>query len=98
MGVSVVGQGIQMSAIRHAIATAAVFLALFYYFYGPPLTPAMAQAAQDRCNDLTGSAYRNYHLEWQTTTYSGLHQPHWECFDLRTGENRSYDLGWWVDL
>jgi len=98
MGISAIGQRIQMSTIRHVIATFLVFIAVFYYFYGPPVTAMMSRAAQDECNRLSGSNYRTYRLEWHSTTFNTFGQPHWECLDTRTGQERLIDLGWWVDL
>jgi hypothetical protein len=98
MGVSAVGQGIQVSTVRHVIATILVFIAVFYYFYGPPLTSMMANAAEAECNRLTGSNYRTYRLEWESTTLTQLSYPHWACYDMRTGEDKVISLGWWVDL
>jgi hypothetical protein len=98
MGVSAVGQGISISAIKHAVATLLVFVALFYFFYGPPITQKLHDAALRECNAMTGSSYRNFRLEWRTTTYSSLHPPHWVCFDLRDPEDTGTSLGWWVDL
>src|SRR4051794_5131261 len=98
MGVSAVGQGIQISTVRHVAATVAVFVLIFYFFYGPPITSAMASAAKAECNRLSGSNYRTYRLEWESTTFTQISNPHWECFDTRTGQERMIDLGWWVDL
>jgi hypothetical protein len=96
MGVSAVGAGISVTAVRHVTATILVFLALFYFFYGPPLTPAFADRAQVECNQQTGSSYRNYRLEWRTTTYDSVHPPTWVCHDLRDPEDTGTSLGWWV--
>ncbi len=98
MGVSAVGQGIKMSTVRYALATVLVFVTVFFYFYGPPVTQMMSRAAEAECNRLTGSNYRTYRLEWHSTTFVELNHPHWVCFDTRTGQERVIDLGWWVDL
>lgn len=98
MGVSVTGQGIHVSAVRNALATASVILGLFYYLYGPPLTDAMRAGAHDRCNELTGSTYRDYSLKWETTTYSGISVPHWQCYEIGEPVRDSWNLGWWVDF
>jgi hypothetical protein len=98
MAVGVATQRISAAALRHALATAAVFLGIFYYFYGPPLTERFSEAAHDRCNALTGSNYRSYALRWQTTTYQSLSVPHWKCHDLSDPGNPGWNLGWWVDL
>lgn len=97
MGVSAIGQGMRLSAVRYAVATVLVFLALFYYLYGPPLTPGFDEAAHRRCNELTGSSYRGYVLEWRTTTYNSIDIPHWTCFDLTKPGHPGTSLGWWVD-
>jgi hypothetical protein len=98
MGVGTATQRISAAGLRHAVATMLVFVGIFYYFYGPPLTDRFSQAAHDRCNALTGSSYRNYALEWHTTTYQTLAVPHWECHDLTEPAHRGWELGWWVDL
>lgn len=98
MGVSATGQGNTVARIRYAIATAVVFVTFAFYFYGPPLTMKMRQAAIDRCNELTGETYRTYRLEWLTVSYESLHRPHWLCWDTRDPLKEPYNLGWWVDL
>jgi hypothetical protein len=98
MGVSAVGQGIQMSTVRHAAATLLVFVTVFFYFYGPPVTRLMSRAAERECVHLTGANYRTYRLEWHSTTFTRLSPPHWECYDTRTGRKKAIDLGWWVSL
>jgi hypothetical protein len=98
MGISAIGQGITVTAVRHGVATAMAFLALFYWLYGPPLTDRMADAAHDKCNEMTGSSYRNYRLEWRTTDYHGINQPQWVCYDLTEAGQPSTSFGWWVDL
>jgi hypothetical protein len=98
MGVSAIGLGLSMATIRHALATLLVASGLFGFFYGPPLTAQLHQAALDRCNRITGSAYRNFRLEWHTTTLSTVRPPHWVCYDLRDPEDVGTSLGWWVDL
>lgn len=98
MGVSATGQGIHMSAVRNAILVTTAILGLFYYLYGPPLTQMMRDAAHDRCNELTGYTYRDYRLVWETTTYSSLSMPHWQCYQLGEPASESVNLGWWVDL
>jgi hypothetical protein len=98
MGVSAVGQRFSVAALRKTLVTLAVFVALFAYFYGPALTPRMRAAAHDRCNALTGDTYRDYRLQWTTTTYRGINTPHWMCFDLSNPQRQPINLGWWVDL
>ena len=98
MGVSAVGQGDKVATVRHVVATVLVFFALFSYFYGPPLVPNMADAAQRECNKLTGSNYRSYSLEWKTTTYDSIDAPHWVCFDLGAPGHPGKSLGWWAGL
>jgi hypothetical protein len=98
MAVSSVGLGPSITAIRHAVATVLVFVGLFFLLYGPPLTDRLRDAAARECNAMTGSAYRNYRLEWRTTTLSSVHAPHWVCFDLRDPARTGTSLGWWVDL
>ena len=96
MGVSAVGAGVSVGTYRHVTATVLVFLGLFYFLYGPPLTPAFSDAAHSQCNERTGSSYRNYRLEWSTTTYGSVDRPHWVCHDLRDPEDTGTSLGWWV--
>ena len=98
MGVSAVGERVTAASVRHALATVLVFVGLFYYLYGPPLTAKFSDAAHTRCNELTGSTFRSYRLEWQTTSYTGINPPHWLCHDLTDPERAPVDLGWWVDL
>ena len=98
MGVSAVGQNARIATIRYALATALVFLGLFAFFYGPPLTPNMADAARAACNKETGSDYRNFSLVWRTTTYDSIDAPHWVCYDLSAPGHPGTSLGWWVDL
>ena len=98
MGVSATGQGMHMSAVRNGIATAVVVLGLFSYLYGPPLTEMPRDAAAARCNELTGSTFRSYRLNWETTTYSSVEMPHWQCYEIGQPSSQSYDLGWWVDF
>lgn len=98
MAVSAVGQRISVTALRQALATVLVFVALFFYLYGPPLTAKMREAAHNRCNELTGDTYRSYRLEWKTTTYKDINVPHWLCVDLTKPQRPATSLGWWVDL
>ena len=98
MSVTVTTQRVSAAALRHAFATFLVFASIFYYFYGPPITDRLSQAAHERCNELTGSSYRNYSLSWRTTTYKSLSVPHWQCRDLTDPAATPTDLGWWVDF
>ena len=98
MGVSAIGQGLRSASVLHAVATVLVFLALFSFFYGPPLTERLARSAYAECNRLTGSTYRMFTIEWQTTTYSSLSRPHWVCRDMRDPLHAGTDLGWWTGL
>ena len=96
MGVSAVGQGIRASTLRHLLATGTVFVGMFVFFYGPPLAPNLSEAARDACNDLTGSDFRSYALEWRTTTYDSIDAPHWVCHDLSVPGHPATSLGWWA--
>jgi len=98
MGVSAVGERMTVATVRYALATVVVFFTLFYFFYGPPLTAKFSDAANERCNELTGNTFRSYRLEWRTTTYHGINPPHWVCYDLTDVERDPINLGWWVDL
>lgn len=95
MAISAVGQRISIQAIRHTIATLLVFGGLFYALYGPPLTQKLSDSAHRECNQLTGSTYRSYRLEWRTTTYRSLDVPHWECYRINE-PTKGHDLGWWT--
>jgi hypothetical protein len=98
MGVSATGGGLRAAPLRHAIATVLVFLAVFYFFYGPPLTPAMAESAHRECNRMTGATYRTYRLEWRTTTYASLHRPEWVCRSTSDPQDVGAGLGWWTGV
>jgi len=98
LGISAIGQVNWVGRLRYALATLLVFTAVFYFFYGPPLTDRFRQAAHDRCNELTGSTYRTYRLEWRTTTYHSLDMPHWLCWNTQEPTEEPTNLGWWVDL
>ena len=98
MGVSVIGQGMRAASVRHALATALVFLGLFAFFYGPPLTEKLERSAHAECNRMTGATYRTYTLEWRTTTYTSISRPHWVCRDLRDPLDAGTDLGWWTGI
>jgi hypothetical protein len=95
MGISAVGQQVNVAALRKAAATILVFAALFFYLYGPPLVPAWADSARDSCNELTGDSSRNFRIEWRTTTLSTISHPHWVCYDLGEPGSPSTSLGWW---
>ena len=98
MGVSAIGQRMSATTIRHVVATITVFVALFFYLYGPPLTARLDAAAHRQCNRMTGSDFRSYRLVWRTTTFSGVDRPHWVCVDLGRPERPSRSLGWWVGV
>ena len=97
MGISSVGQRMSIKTIRYVLATLLVMLVLFYYLYGPPLTRAFQRAAERECVDATGENYRTYRLQWKSTWWGSLAPPHWSCTDLRGGETKEYNFGWWVD-
>ena len=98
MGISAIGQVDWVGRLRYILATLTVFLAVFYFFYGPPLTQKLREAANAECNRLTGSNYRTYRLEWRTTSYQSLDVPRWLCWDTTQPEKPPEDLGWWVAL
>jgi hypothetical protein len=98
MGVSVTGEGWSAASVRHAVATVLVFLGVFSFFYGPPLTPALADAAHRECNRMTGATYRTYRLEWRTTSYSSMHRPEWVCRNTRDPLDAGTSLGWWTGV
>ena len=98
MGISAIGQIDWVGRLRYILATLVVFLAVFYFFYGPPLTQKFREAANAECNELTGSNYRTYRLEWRTTSYQSLDFPHWLCWDTTAPQEEPADLGWWVGL
>lgn len=96
MGISAIGQINWVGRLRYILATLVVFVAVFYFFYGPPLTQKFREAAHAECNALTGSNYRTYRLEWRTAAYPSLDFPHWQCWDTSLPEEPATDLGWWV--
>ncbi len=96
MGVSAVGQGLRPATVRHVVATLIVFAGVFVYFYGPPLTPNLSGAARHTCNDMVGGKFRNFALEWRTTTYGSIDAPHWVCYDLEKPGHPGTSLGWWA--
>jgi hypothetical protein len=98
MGVSAVGQGFRASTIRYVVATAVVFIGLFFFFYGPPLAPNMSESAREACNEMTGNDFRSFSLVWKTTTYDSIDAPHWVCYDLGTPGHPGTSLGWWTGL
>lgn len=98
MGVSSIGTRDVVGQVKYALATALVFLGLFYYLYGPPITHELRKAAAERCNELTGETFRTYRLQWRTTTYKSIDWPHWECSDTSKPTEPPTNLGWWVDL
>ena len=54
------GRGSELPGAPCASPRSLVFLGLFSYFYGPPLTERLARSAHAECNRLTGSTYRTY--------------------------------------
>jgi hypothetical protein len=96
VGISTIGQVDWGVRLRYVLATLLVFLAVFYFFYGPPLTERFRNAAHAECNELTGSNYRTYRLEWRTTTHRSVSLPHWLCWDTSRPGAPAADLGWWV--
>lgn len=92
MGVSVIGaSGRSLARMRATAITIGLLGGLAFYAYGPAVTPALHGAAAARCNDLTGSNYRSYHLEW----VAGV-RPHWRCWDRSDPTAAPADMGWWV--
>ena len=99
MGISAVGQGIQMSTVRHVIATLLVFIAVFYYFYGPPVTAMMSRGRPGRVQPAHRQQLPDLPLEWHSTTFNHLRPARTgSAATPRTGQERLIDLGWWVDL
>ena len=96
MAVSAVGQGTRLSTVRYVLATVLVALGMFAFFYAPPLSPNLSDAARHSCNTMTGGDFRNYSLEWRTTTYGSIDAPHWVCYDLGTPGRPATSLGWWA--
>ena len=96
MGISAIGQGDRVSTLRHTIATLVVFLGMFTFFYGPPLVPSLSDAARRTCNQMVGSDYRNFVVEWRTTTWSSVDAPHWVCYELGSPGRPGTSLGWWA--
>ena len=98
MGVSAVGQRFSATTVRHVLGSVMVGAALFYFLDGPPLTERLANAAHARCNRLVDASYRNYELEWRTTTFGSVSRPQWVCHDLTRPGHPGRSLGWWVGL
>ncbi len=84
MGISLTGVTIFTKGnIAKALITFFLFFALFVYFYGPPLIPALRNSAIDRCNVEQGGDYRSYKVEWLSASFLDNHfPPHWECSNL----------------
>jgi hypothetical protein len=92
MGVSVVGaSGRSLARIRTSAIALGVISGLAFYAYGPLVTPVLYGAASSRCNEIAGSNFRSYHLEWTVGTH-----PHWLCWDRSDLAAGPVDMGWWV--
>lgn len=94
MGISAIGQsGLSTRSIRSMLIVIFVLLGTAVYFYGPLVTPTVAQAAVDECNEHAGGNFRSYRLEWVTWP----DEPHWSCWDARSPQEKAVSLGWWVN-
>ena len=99
MGVSATGErGLRARTVPVLFFGLTVILSGLYYFFGPPITPGLKSAAEDKCNKLMGANFRSYRLEWELPKKPGWDLPHWECGDARDPGKEAIDLGWWVDL
>jgi len=81
---------LSMTAVKNIAAAVLVLFALWFYFYGPSVTPLMHSSATAECNELAGGNYRSYRLDWVVGV-----TPHWECYDRSTPTEPPVDLGWW---
>ena len=95
MGVSAVGQpGLSMRSMRSFLFLLVLLIGVIVYFYGPLVTPTVASAAQDECNEHAGGNFRSYRLEWVSGPGN---RPHWSCWDASRPRRDPVDLGWWVN-
>lgn len=92
MSVRLMGEtGHSLDRMR-TVATAVVVVgSIWFYLYGPLMTPALHAAAASRCNELAGANYRSYRLAWVVGTH-----PHWLCGNAARPTARPVDLGWSV--
>lgn len=92
MGVKLAGEtGRSLARMRTVGVVLGLFTAVWFYFYGPLMTPALHGAAAARCNELTESNYRSYRLHWVVGT-----RPHWLCGNAARPAAPPVDLGWAV--
>ena len=95
MGISASGQtGLSARSRRSMLVVIFVLLGTIVYFYGPAVTPRVAEAAAARCNDHANGNFRSYRLEWVSGPGS---TPHWSCWDASRPQERAVNLGWWVN-
>jgi hypothetical protein len=93
MGVSATGsRRWSIRSLKRFLTGSSLLLVGALYLYGPPVTPALHNAAADACNLHAKSNYRSYGLSW----YVGL-RPHWQCADASRPKAPALDYGWWVN-
>ena len=95
MGISASGRsGLSMRAIRSMLVVIFVLVGTFFYFYGPLVTPTVANAAESACNEYAGGNFRSYRLAWVSWPDT---DPHWACWDASRPTEQAISLGWWVN-
>ena len=93
MGVSATAsRTLSMTTVKRLAAAIVVIFATLYYLYGPAATPAVHDAAVDKCNNYASGNYRSFRLSWVV----GWH-PHWTCWDASRPERPEVSFGWWVN-
>jgi hypothetical protein len=92
MPVSQTGSSVGFKLVRQVAAVVVVTFCTLGYLYGPPVSPAMRNAAIAECNNHAEGNYRSFRLGWRV----GVH-PHWECGDASRPTQKSVSLGWWTN-
>jgi hypothetical protein len=97
MGVSATGErGLRARTVPVLLLSVIIIFSAVYYAYGPPLTPGLRRAAQDKCNELMGANFRSYRLSWELPKSPAWDLPHWACADARDLSKEPKSFGWWV--
>lgn len=100
MGISLTGMTVFTKGnVAKGFIVFFLLFALFVYLFGPPITPALRNAAIERCNAAQGGDYRSYQVEWLTLSFFGSHfPPHWECTNVNHPERAPINFGWWAGV